>query len=93
MTSQISPEIAEFKLVHLDAGVGTFAVPGTGYRIALTVPEDFDAPTGRRIRGRVRGHALRIALSVDAADSSNAVGESFRRRAATNTVSNHASHA
>lgn len=60
MTSQMSPEIAEFKLLDLEAGVGTFAVPGTGYRIMLTVPEDFDAPTGRRIRGRVRGHALRM---------------------------------
>jgi len=60
VTSQISPEIAEFKLLDLDAGVGTFAVPGTGYRISLVVPEDFDAPTGRRIRGRVRGHALRM---------------------------------
>ena len=60
MTSQISPEIAEFKLVHLDAGVGTFAVPGTGYRLELQVPEGCDAPIGRRIRGRVRGQALRM---------------------------------
>lgn len=60
MTSQTFPETAEFKLLHLDAGVGTFAVPGTDYRIALLVPEDFAAPTGRRIRGRVRGRALRM---------------------------------
>lgn len=60
MTSQTLPEIAEFKLVSLDAGFGIFAVPGTGYRLTLEVPEGFDAPIGRRIRGRVRGRALRM---------------------------------
>ena len=60
MTSQTMPEIAEFKLVSLDAGFGIFAVPGTGYRLTLQVPEGFDAPIGRRIRGRVRGRALRM---------------------------------
>ena len=60
MTSQTLPEIAEFKLVSLDAGFGIFAVPGTGYRLTLQVPEGFDAPIGRRIRGRVRGRALRM---------------------------------
>jgi hypothetical protein len=60
LTSQTLPEIAEFKLVSLDAGFGIFAVPGTGYRLTLQVPEGFDAPIGRRIRGRVRGRALRM---------------------------------
>jgi hypothetical protein len=60
LTSQTLPEIAEFKLVSLDAGFGIFAVPGTGYRLTLEVPEGFDAPIGRRIRGRVRGRALRM---------------------------------
>jgi len=60
LTSQTMPEIAEFKLVSLDAGFGIFAVPGTGYRLTLQVPEGFDAPIGRRIRGRVRGRALRM---------------------------------
>jgi hypothetical protein len=60
LNSQTVPEIAEFKLVSLDAGLGTFAVPGTGYRLTLHVPEGFDAPIGRRIRGHVRGRALRM---------------------------------
>ena len=60
MTSLILPEIAEFKLVSMDADSGVFAVPGTGYRLTLQVPEGFNAPIGRRIRGRVRGRALRM---------------------------------
>ena len=60
MTSMILPEIAEFKLVSMDADSGVFAVPGTGYRLTLQVPEGFNAPIGRRIRGRVRGRALRM---------------------------------
>ncbi len=60
MTSHTPLEIAEFRLLRLEEGVGTFGVPGTGYRISLVVPEGFDSPAGRRIRGRVRGHALRM---------------------------------
>lgn len=60
MNVQTINETAVLRLDALADGVGEFTVPGTQYRLTLTVDGDLTASVGRRVRGRVLGRALRM---------------------------------
>lgn len=51
---------ATLRLESLSDGVAAFSVPGTQYRLDLAVAGGLDGSVGRRVRGRVRGRALRM---------------------------------
>lgn len=53
-------DVATLRLAACTDGVAEFTVPGTQYRLHLAVDAGFDAETGRRVKGRVRGRALRM---------------------------------
>lgn len=55
-----SLDLATLRLETVADGIAEFTVPGTQYRLHLAVDADLDAQAGRRIRGRVRGRALRM---------------------------------
>ena len=55
-----SLDLATLRLETVADGIAEFTVPGTQYRLHLAVDADLDARAGQRIRGRVRGRALRM---------------------------------
>ncbi len=55
-----SLDLATLRLETVADGIAEFTVPGTQYRLHLAVDADLDTQTGRRIRGRIRGRALRM---------------------------------
>ena len=55
-----SLDLATLRLETVADGIAEFTVPGTQYRLHLAVDADLEAQAGRRIRGRVRGRALRM---------------------------------
>ena len=59
-TTDSSLDLATLRLETAADGIAEFTVPGTQYRLHLAVDADLDAQPGRRIRGRVRGRALRM---------------------------------
>ena len=59
-TTDSSLDLATLRLETVADGIAEFTVPGTQYRLHLAVDADLDARAGQRIRGRVRGRALRM---------------------------------
>lgn len=55
-----SLDLATLRLESVADGIAEFTVPGTQYRLDLAVDAGLEDRTGRRIRGRVRGRALRM---------------------------------
>lgn len=53
-------DLATLRLENVNDGHAEFSVPGTEYRLDLQVEPGFEGEVGRRIRGVVRGTALRI---------------------------------
>jgi len=53
-------DVATLRVAATGDGVAEFTVPGTQYRLHLSVEPGFDAAVGRRITGRIHGRALRM---------------------------------
>jgi len=56
-------DIAEFRLLGVEEGMVILGIPGTEYRLSMHLADGSSidgAETGRRIRGTVRGEALKV---------------------------------
>ena len=60
MSSPIIDETAVLVLDSMTDGLGVFTIPGTQYRLHLTVSEGLEDLVGSRVRGRVQGRSLRM---------------------------------
>ena len=60
MSSQPPNDVAEFRVKSLGPESAVLAIPGTDYRIELATDGLDESDVGTRVRGRVRGQALRM---------------------------------